>query len=701
MRGWDEEERARQRLCNEAYSELMDEVAAVLAEDSISNEQADVGSRAQQVEDGVRLWSQLAQQADEMDDNVLAAYHHSSCLQATRAYHRQYHNEASRQLLLASQYSHAAFLCRRGQWERAELTLHDVLAEDDAHLPAQLLLTCLLLEHGRLQEAHDLVQPILALPSASHPLVLAVLTLLYHHEEQDELKASTTATANAALRPLSPTTADSDPLVLAALCGAVVGGQCGWGWLGSGDVCVLGARYGAAMGLRRSVAVWLSGVLRADELSEAKEEKEMERAEDTQQDERFSTADDETVLLSPTSASHRLLVKNAALLQYALLLVSQQQDAVALRCASRIAASINIASPSSANLSVPVRMYFLTRLAGIYHACKRVEECEPLLLAYTALVPQHPHLPLHQPSLSLLTRLLLAKQKRALVLGLLAPLIAQHRAQSSAGNALPPSHWLLLAWLDALYADGRWAECVDVAAEVSRVEPANARWCGVLCCVELRMWKDKEEERDKRREQEEAAHRRMQRRQSNNTTASPAGEFQPSLELQSLIDTTSTLETSALAHYTHYTRLTSQLPLPPNPPSLTLQLELGHRFYDRNRLVEAEQCWQSAATTEDAMAGGSGGSGGGGGGGGGVARERLEWVAARKAGGVVEGESEARLIQGLFRRAQKKKGRGEREYKEVIVVHKSAGNKEQQQAASAHTTRQQQNPVVGLTPARI
>jgi len=656
-RGKEEEERARQQYRNEAYSELMDEVSAVLAE-SDSSVQIDAESKAQQVEDGVRLWSQLAQQAEEMEDNVLAAYHHASCLQATRAYHRQKRSPASRELQLASLYSHATFLCRRGEWERAELTLHDVLTEEEGHLPSQLLLACILLEQGRLQEAHDLAQPLLRLSLANHPLVQAVLVLLYHHEEEDEKKEEVLAQANSTLRSLPPTVDDTDPLVSQALaCAAAT--QCGWAWLHSGDVCVLGARYGTALGLGRSVAVWLSGVLRAEELREAKEEKELEQP--TQPEEEQEEAVDEGPL-SPTSASQRLLVKHAALLQYALLLSSQQQDALSLRCANRIAASLNLHSPSSAALSAPVRLYFLSRLASIYYACKRVEECEPLLLAYATLVPRHAHLPLHQPSLSLLTRLLLTKQKRAQALALLAPLIAQQRTTSTTANNQPPAHWLLLTWLDALYADGRWNECVDVAAEVSRVEAVNARWCGMLCCVETRLWKEKEEERDKRQKQEEASHSRAQRRQPSNTSTA---SFQPSLELQSLATTTTSLEASTLAHFTHFQQLTTQLPLPNSHSALSLLLDLGHRMYDRERWQEAEHCWQAAAAMDEAMAGA----------GGGVALERLEWIKARKAGTAVEGESEARLIQGLFRRSQRKREGREREHKEVIVVHKSAGNR--------------------------
>ena len=671
VRGKEEEARTRQRLCNEAYSELMDEVDAVLADDDGGAERTAADDRAEQVEDGVRLWSQLAQQAEEMEDYVLAAYHHASCLQATRAFHRQHHSDVSRQLLLASLYAQAAFLCRRGQWEQAELALHDVLAEEDAHLPSQLLLACLLLEHGRLQEAHDLLQPLLTLSLANHPLVQAVLVLLYHHEEEDEHKDATLAQANNTLRSLPPSIDDTDPLVHVAL-SSTPSSQCGWAWLHSGDVCVLGARYGAAMGLGRSVAVWLSGVLRAEELREAKEEKEMEEAPaQSDEDERLRRAEDEEVKddgpLSPSSAHHRRLVKHAALLQYALLLSSQQQDALALRCANRIAAAVDIASPTSAALpNAAARMYFLTRLAAIYYACKRVEECEPLLLAYTALLPRHSHLPLHQPSLSLLTRLLLTKQKRALILALLAPLVAQQRANTSTATIQPPTHWLLLTWLEGLYADGRWSECVDVAAEVSRAEPVNARWCGVLCCVETRLWKEREDERDRRREHDEAAHRRTLRRQQQQRSAgSSTAAFQPSLELQSLIATAASLESSTLAHYAHFQQLTSQLPLPNTHSSLSLLLELGHRLYERERLHEAEQCWQTAFTMDDAMNGA----------GGGVARERLEWIKARKAGAAVEGESEARLIQGLFRRSQRKKERSEREYKEVIVVHKSAGNR--------------------------
>ena len=667
-----EEERTRQRLCNEAYSELMDEVSAVLAEGDCS-EQTALDSRAQQVEEGVRLWSQLAQQAEEMEDYVLAAYHHTSCLQATRAYHRQYHSDVSRQLRLTTLYSHAAFLCRRGEWERAELALHDVLAEEDAHLPSQLLLACLLLEQGRLQEAHDLLQPLLALSLANHPLVQAVLVLLYHHEEEDEKKEDVLSQANTTLRLLPAAVDDTDPLVHVALASAPAS-QCGWAWLHSGDVCVLGARYGAVMGLGRSVAVWLSGVLRAEELREAKEEKEMETHAQSD-DERFERVDEEVDNgpLSPSSASHRLLVKRAALLQYALLLSSQQQDSLALRCVNRISASLDITSPTAAALPIAIRMYFLSRLAAIYYACRRLEECEPLLLAYASLLPRHAHLPLHQPSVALLTRLLLTKQKRAQALSLLAPLIAHQRAHSGAAASQPPTHWLLLTWLDGLYVDGRWSECVDVAAEVSRVEAVNARWCGVLCCVETRLWKEKEEERDKRREQEEAAHRRAQRRQQPISAASTPAAFQPSLELQSLIATATSLETSALAHYGRFQQLTSQLPLPNSQSALSLLLELGHRMYDRERLQEAEQCWQAAAAMDDAMSGA----------GGGVARERLDWIRARKVGAAVEGESEARLIQGLFRRSQRKREGREREHKEVIVVHKSAGNRTSRQPAAA------------------
>ena len=675
VRGKEEEDRTRQRLCNEACIELMDEVSAVLAE-SDSREQTVTDSRAQQVEDGVRLWSQLAQQAEEMEDYVLAAYHHASCLQATRAYHRQYHTDVSRQLLLASLYSHAAFLCRQGQLEGAELALHDVLAEEDAHLPSLLLLACMMLEQGRLQEAHDLLQPLLSLSLINHPLVQAVLVLLYHHEEEDEKKEDALTHANTTLRALPASVDDTDPLVHVALSSAPAS-QCGWAWLHSGDVCVLGARYGAVMGLGRSVAVWLSGVLRAEELREAKEEKEMETPTQQQDGERANEEPDNIGPLSPTSASHRLLVKHAALLQYALLLSSEQQDALALRCANRIAASLNIASPTSAALPIAVRLYFLTRLASIYYACKRLEECEPLLLAYTSLLPRYSHLPLHQPSLALLTRLLLTKQKRAQALALLAPLVAQQRANVSDASSQPPSHWLLLTWLDGLYADGRWNECVDVAAEVSRAEPANARWCGVLCCVETRLWKEKEEERDKRREQEEAARRRAQRRQPS----SAASAFQPSLELQSLIATAASLEASALANYIHFQQLTSQLPLPNSHSALSLLLELGHRMYDRERLQEAEQSWQAAAAMDDTMSGA----------GGGVARERLEWIKARKAGAAVEGESEARLIQGLFRRSQRKKEGREREHKEVIVVHKSAGYRASRLPTTADGTRRIQS----------
>ena len=672
IRGREEEDRTRQQMCNEAYSELMDEVSAVLAE-SDGNEQMEADSKALQVENGVHLWSQLAQQAEEMEDYVLAAYHHASCLQATRAYHRQYHSDVSRQLRLTALYGHATFFCRRGQWESAELALHDVLAEEDAHLPSQLLLACMLLEQGRLQEAHDLLQPLLVLSLANHPLVQAVLALLYHHEEEDEKKEDVVSHANATLRSMPTSVDDADPLVHVALSSAPAS-QCGWAWLHSGDVCVLGARYGAAMGLGRSVAVWLSGVLRAEELREAKEEKEME-APQQPDDERLERVDEEASNdgpLSPTSASHRLLVKHAALLQYAPLLSSQQQDTLALRCASRIVASLDIATPASTALPSAVRMYFLSRLAAIYHACKRVEECEPLLLAYISLLPRYAHLPLHQPSIALLTRLLLTKQKRAQALSLLAPLIAHLRANTGDGASQPPTHWLLLTWLDGLYADGRWSECVDVAAEVSRVEPVNSRWCAVLCCVETRQWKEKEEERDKRREQEEASHRRTQRRQPASAASTPAA-FQPSLELQSLTATAASLESSALAYCVHFQQLTAQLPLPNCQSSLSLLLELGHRMYDRQRLDEAEQCWQAAAAMDDAMSGA----------GGGVARERLEWIKARKAGSAVEGESEARLIQGLFRRAQRKKEGREREHKEVIVVHKSAGNRSNRQSAAA------------------
>ena len=661
VRGEEEEEAQRRQWCNEAYSELMDEVSAVLAEGD-GSAQVDAGGKARQVEDGVRLWSQLAQQAEEMEDYALSAYHHASCLQATRAYHRQYHSAVSRELQLAALYSHAAFLCRRGQWERAELALHDVLAEDDSHVPSQLLLACILLEQGRLQSAHDLLQPLLSLSLARHPLVQAVLVLLYHHEEEDERKEDALAQANAALRSLPAAVDDADPLVWQALSCAPAG-QCGWAWLHSGDVCVLGARYGAALGLGRSVAVWLSGVLRAEELREAKEEKEQEPPAQPEQEEEASSEGP----LSPTSASQRLLVKHAALLQYALLLSSQQQDTLSLRCAHRVSASLNLLSPASAALPVAVRLYFLTRLAAIYHACKRVEECEPLLLAYATLAPRHAHLPLHQPSLSLLTRLLLTKQKRAQALSLLAPLIAQHRASTS--DEQPPAHWLLLSWLDALYADGRWVECVDVAAEVSRVEAVNARWCGVLCCVETRLWKEKEEERDKRRKQEEAAHSRVQRRQPN----SGAAAFQPSPELQSLTTTAASLEASTLSNFAHFQQLTAQLPLPNSLSSLSLLLDLGHRLYDRERWAEAEQCWRAAASMDEAL----------GGAGGGVAAERLSWIAARKAGTAVEGESEARLIQGLFRRNQRKREGREREHKEVIVVHKSAGGRSSRQPVTA------------------
>ena len=611
----------KDRARNEVWLEVMKAVQSWQAADDLQT----VGQgRSSQVAEAICRWGVNAREAEEMEDFALARLHHENRITAATGWMVERGGERAQGVLVAVLYEYAGFACRRGETEFAEVSLRKALSLTP-HTPSLLLLVLLMLEVGELREAYELMQDCTA--SHSEPLVAAVLTVLYHHMEEDALLAGVIASVNPTIAALSPTHPPS-PLTAEAL-GDLALSQLGWSFDGSLHLSVLGMRYAYAMGLKGAAEVCVRAVIAAEEGRGIEEEKEAGKGD----------------------ASNP--IRYLAWLHLALLQVDQAQYSRAVESVGRVVRGFDLLSSAvveeQSSLPPPVLMFALTRAARVLHACRRVEDCESLLVSYVALIPDHPALPLHLPSISQLTRIFLAKQNRGAALSLLSSLIP---SQAST----PTSPWLHLLYADALYADGQYDVALSQCSEASLQESSNSRVYGLLSPIHCRLWKVQQTQREK----VEAAEQRHHRRSS--ASSSP---FAPSLHLQSLLTCEQSHHQSALSHHQHFLQLTALIPLPVTAVTVALYLELGMAWYEREQWDQAEEVWRIA----DVVEGGLGGAGG-------LARERLEWVKAKRAGGVVEGESEARMIQGLFRRVKLKKDRSALEHKEVVrILHKKPGGR--------------------------
>ena len=461
----------KDRIRNELWLEVMRAVTRWHDEQRDGKATSRRANRLVMVADAIRRWGTQAAEAEEMSDVALARLHHENRITAATGWtEEEGGGEAAQAALVDALYDYAAFALRRGETEHAEVSLRKVLSIAQ-HVPSLLLLAVVLLEAGYLREADDLLHQLPA-PSSAEPLAVAVLSLLYQHTEQDELLEAAVSGINPTLA-LLPATQPPSPLTAAAL-GSLPFTQLGWSFDGSAHVSLLGARYALAMGLPGSAHVWVRAVLGAEDVRGIEEEKE-----------------------GPNADANRNAVRYGAWLHRALLLLRDGETAVAAEHAARIVRALELHSPASTastTLAPAVRLYFLTRLAAIMQACRRMDDCEALLLAYTALIPAHRDLPLHLPSLAALTRLLLAKQNRVMALSLLSSLLP-----STTPSSALSSPWLHLLYAEALYADGQYSEAMAQCSEASLREPGNSRVYAQLCCGHCKLWKAKQAQRRARR----------------------------------------------------------------------------------------------------------------------------------------------------------------------------------------------------------
>ena len=560
-----------------------------------------------------------------MDDAALARLHHESRITAATGWLEEKGGEAATAALVLTLYDYAGFALRRGEGEHAEVSLRKALRLSADHTPSRLLLTVMMLEAGQLREAVELMHGC-QVAAESEPLVGAVLVLLYYHMEEDELLAGVTAATNRTLAGRSPS--DGPSAVTAAALGSLPFSQAGWAWDASPHVGLLGARYAQAFGFRAAAHVYLRAVIAAEEGRGVQEEK--------------------TAGTGPPPLTLYL-----AWLQLALLLSAEGEHGRAMELASRVIRGMDLLAPGGgvrAEVEPGQLMYILTRAAQVMWAGKRVDEAEGLLLAYTRLVGQDPTLAPHLPSVALLTRHLLAKQSRVLAVSLLGSLV--RGAGGDGGATVSP--WLHLLYAEALYADAQYSDALQQCSAASLKEAGNSRVYAQLCQIHCKLWKAQQAVREKAEAAEERRHRR-----------SPAASspFSPSPHLRSLLAVETTHRTAASTHYKLFGQLTAATPLPPTGPTLGLYIELGMVWYEREQWDQAEESWQAADAVERISDPA-----------GGLAKERLEWVRAKRSGGEVEGESEARMIQNLFRRAKLKKDRTALEHKEVVkIIHKRPG----------------------------
>ena len=527
----EEDSRRRERLQSELMAELMLEVRAVAQqEEEQADKQAEqhrAGSSAvyHRVRDAVTQWGRLAQAAEAMDDLHLSRLHHERRVTAAHGWwEEQRSDEQSQAARVSALYDYAAFTMRRGELSAAEAMLRRVREMRPQHLPSTLLLSLLLLESGGLWEATELLSPLRpssAAASPPHPLLSALLVLLFHHQQEDELKEQAIAAANAAL---SASSAAGDGGLFAAALSTVPQCECGWDWEQTRDVCLLGTRYALAFGMRGSAAVWLAAVAGGEAgWREEKEEKQAPAAE-AAGDDTVSTAAGNSEA-EGTQSAWNAETRYAALLQHSLLASSQQQHAQAVQSARLILDDLQLSSSSSLPVSVALQLHLLSRLAAVFHCAKRTEEAESLLQSYHSLLRLQSSLPVDVASVSLLTRVLLSKQRRVAALSLLSWSLAAVRSRGEQSSALC---WLLLLHGEALYADGRFEAAADELSAATVLDPANCRGEGWLACCDLRIGRQHREQAESRQQQEERASRRQQQRAAAPTPFPPPHLLLPS-----------------------------------------------------------------------------------------------------------------------------------------------------------------------------
>jgi len=249
-----------------------------------------------------------------------------------------------------------------------------------------------------------------------------------------------------------------------------------------------------------------------------------------------------------------------------------------------------------------------------------------------------------------LARILLYKQNKASACALLSTVLSQDRSVVV----------LSLVFVEALYASSRWRDAeaqLSMAARQDDERSAIAGWSAMVSC---KLWKEAQLVRERREQIEQLVARyggRSTTRDSSDSTVSSDAAFRPSLELESLMRTEEQHRATALKAFDRFIFQIHAVALPCLSSSLNLCLELGTALYERKLMDQAEVVWTKADALEIALTGRSG-----------TAVERLAWIESHRLGQAVEGESEARKIQAMFRKKTKAKQIGGAEEKKEIIV---------------------------------
>ena len=634
------------RLRAEIYAHLMREVRRwqeAQGEEVAGEQGKGRGGRGARVREAVVRWGGLAREAEGMGDLALARLHHERRITAATGWVEERaqagggaEEEEGQAALTSALYDYAAFALRRAEREHAEISLRKALRLSPSHVPSLLLLATLLLDGGSLREADTLLKA--SRVERGKPLVEAVWLLLCEEAEEDEERDALLAAINPTLPSLPPSHPPSPSALTSAALSSLPYSQLGWSLDASSSLPLIGARYALAMRLHRAAQVWLRGALHPDDVRGVEEEKEGGRE-------------------GGEGRGGRSLSRYGGWLHWALLLHERGEVEAAVGHAGRVVRALGWLEQGGVDRvveqwGVEVVMYFLTRLGGIMEGGRRVDECEGLLMAYAALIPAHPALPLHLPSIGLLVHLLLARQDRRGAITLLSSLLALP-------SPFPTSAWLHLWYAEALYADAQYGQALTQCSAASLREPSSGRVYAQLSAIHCRLWKAKQTQRQRVEAAEHRAHRRPPYPLTS-PTSPPSAPFVPSVHLRSLMASEEAHRSSARGHFQHFVRLVGATPLPVGAASHRLLVEMGMAWYEREGWDEAEAVWRLA----EGMEGREGVAAG-------MATERLAWARAKREGVAVQGEEQARLIQGLFRKAKLRKERGEREQKEVVrIIHK-------------------------------